>query len=98
MPATPPDASAPFSIAIFPDDPHPLVLRCQPVASAPDPMGGWLIHLRFVDTPAGATEDLEGVLRALRAEFIAGQASIALDRLGPVRRARFPHYPPLLLS
>ncbi len=98
MPATPPDASAPFSIAIFPDDPHPLVLRCQPVASAPDPMGGWLIHLRFVDTPAGATEDLEGVLRALRAEFIAGQASIALDRLGPVRRARFPHYSPLLLS
>ncbi len=97
MPVTPPDATAPFSIAIFPDDEHPLVLQCEPVASAPDPMGGWLIHLRFVDTPAAEAEDLAGVLRGLRAEFIAGQASIALDRLGPVRRARVPHYPPLLL-
>jgi hypothetical protein len=97
LPVRPPDPGVRFTIAIFPDDEHPLVLHCEPVASSPDPMGGWLVHLRFVDTPPEAASDLENVLRALHAEFVAGQASIALDRLGPVRRARFPHYPPLLL-
>lgn len=96
-PRLPDDANTRFELTLFPDDEVPLVLVCDPVAFEPDPLGGWLMHLRFVDMTAAAAEDLAGALSELRAEFIAGQASIALDRLGPVRRARFAHYPPLLL-
>ena len=97
LPRVPAGGQAPFDLTLFPDDERPLVLSCAPVSLGPDPLGGWLIHLRFVNVQKPAAEDLAGVLRALRAEFMAGQAGIALDRLGPVRRARFPHYPPLLL-
>jgi hypothetical protein len=97
LPAVPPGARSPFTLSLFPDDANPLVLPCEPVAVEPDPLGGWLIRLHFGDLAVEPAADLAGVLRALRAEFIAGQTSIALDRLGPVRRARFPHYPPLLL-
>lgn len=97
LPRVPGDGQSPFDMTLFPDDERPLVLSCAPVSLGPDPLGGWLIHLRFVNVPKHAAEDLAGVLRALRAEFLTGQASIALDRLGPARRARFPHYPPLML-
>ncbi len=97
LPSVPAGGQAPFEMTLFPDDEQPLVLQCAPVSLGPDPLGGWLIHLRFVNLQKPEAEDLAGLLRALRAEFITGQASIALDRLGPVRRARFPHYPPLML-
>jgi hypothetical protein len=85
-------------MTLFPDDERPLVLSCAPVSVGPDPLGGWLIRLRFVDLQEPEAEDLADVLRALRAEFTTGQANIALDRLGPVHRARFSHYPPLRLQ
>lgn len=93
----PPEGPVGFELVLFPDDEHPLVLPVELVAAEPDPLGGWLIRLHFVNVPESAAQDLAGVLDALRAEFQDSQASIALDRLGPVRRARFPHYPPLLL-
>lgn len=98
LPNVPAGGQDPFDLTVFPDDERPLVLSCAPVSLAPDPLGGWLIHLRFVNLQKSAAEDLAGLLQALRAEFMTGQASIALDRLGPVRRARFSHYPPLMLG
>lgn len=97
LPRVPAGGQAPFDLTLFPDDERPLVLSCSPVSLGPDPLGGWLIRLRFVDVQQREADDLAGVLQALRAEFMAGQAGIALDRLGPMRRARFSHYPPLML-
>ena len=97
VPDIPTAGESSLALPRVPDAAQPRVLRAAPGTGGPAPRGGWLMHLRFVDVQQPQADDLANVLRALRAEFIAGQTSIALDRLGPVRRARFPHYPPLLL-
>lgn len=82
----PPEGTDRFDITVFPEDDHPLVLAAQALSIERDPLGGWLVRVRFVDLPAETASVLAALLEGLRGEFNLRQARIAMDRLAPSRR------------
>lgn len=81
----PPEGTDRFDITVFPEDDHPLVLSAQALSIERDPLGGWLVRVRFTDIPAESGNDLAALLADMRREFNLRQARIAMDRLAPAR-------------
>lgn len=96
LPRLPDGGRGHFDLVIFPDDESPLVIATETVSAGRDPFGGWIIRMRFAGMSPAVEQDLAGVLDTLHAEFANNQAEIAFDRMGPIRRARYPQYPPLI--
>lgn len=97
LPHLPEGGRGHFELVVFPDDENPLMIGAETVSAGRDPFGGWVVRMRFVGLSPEAEADLNGVIENLRREFADSQAKIALDRLGPARRARYAQYPPFLL-